>query len=66
MKDSTRKIETRTNPVRATYTTDCFRKVKQEDGTEKVVRWQQDHQVTPSLQLDREAGAVFHNGGRIA
>jgi hypothetical protein len=66
MKDSTRKIETRTNPVRATYTTDCFRKVKQEDGTVKTVRWQEERQVTPTLQLDREAAAVFHNGGRIA
>jgi len=70
MKHINHEIDVRTNPIRATYTTDCFRKVevKQEDGSTKMVvkRWVQEHQVQATVQLIAAIPAVFFRGARIA
>jgi hypothetical protein len=64
MRNETIKVESKQVPTRTTYTTDCFRKIKQEDGTMKVVRWSEDRQAMAHLQVAK--GGVFHNGARIA
>lgn len=59
-------IEIVTAPISATYKTDCFRAVKDGDGDVVVKRWVEDRPVVATLAIDREAGAVFHRGARIA
>ena len=63
-------VETETQQVltRSTYTTDCFRKIKDKEcGDIGVKRWKEDRQVGANLQVvDRGKGGVFHNGARIA
>ena len=70
MKHIAHEIDVRTNPIRATYFTDCFRRiaVKQEDGSTKmtVKRWVQEHQVQATVALIAAIPAVFHKGARIA
>ncbi len=62
-----RTIEQRTNPIRATYLTDCFRKVRDEKtGVVSVKRWVEERQVTPTVALVLDIPAVFHRGARIA
>jgi hypothetical protein len=62
-----RNIEVRTNPIRATYTTDCFRKVRDEEtGEVSVKRWVEERQVTPTVALVLDIPAVFYRGARIA
>lgn len=48
----------------STYTTDCFRAVKDEDGDVLVKRWVEERQV--AVTLVTHEGGVFHRGARIA
>ena len=67
MKYIPRKIESKTNPIRATYTTDSMRKVTDpETGVTAVKRWVEEHQVQVTVQLIKEIPAVFFHGARIA
>lgn len=64
-------LETKQVPTRSTHTVDAFmrREVKDDETgkTEvKVVRWQEDRQVSANLTVDKKGGRVFHNGARIA
>lgn len=61
-----RKIDTKQAMTRSTYTTDCFRKVKDEDGTVRVARLVQERQAGANLQIVESMNAVFHRGARIA
>lgn len=67
MKFISRKIEDRSNPIRATYTTDSFRKVTDpETGVTVAKRWVEEHQVQVTVQLIPSIPAVFFRGARIA
>ena len=68
MANETRHVDTKQMTTRSTYTTDCFRRIKDsETGETSVKRWQQDNQVSVNLQVvDKGKGGVFHNGARIA
>lgn len=50
--------------LQATYPTDCFRKVKDEDGTLSVKRWAQDNQVAVTVNIKNES--IYWKGARIA
>jgi hypothetical protein len=65
MKAEQKETSTKYVPTRSTYTTDCNRRVKDEEtGVESVKRCIEERQVTVSLQV--ADGRVFHNGARIA
>lgn len=68
MKNEQKEIKTVQVTTNSKRTTDSFRRreVKDDEGNTsvKVVRWQEDHQVTANLQV--RGDAVFHNGARIA
>lgn len=48
-----------------TYTTDCFRKIKNEDGTVEVKRWVEERPVRTSIHTDPETGFKFWKGARV-
>lgn len=50
--------------ARGTYTTDCLRKVQDEDGTVRVARMVEERPI--SVSLDVRDSKVFWKGGRIA
>ena len=58
-------MKTHDTPVRATYTTDCFRRIQDaETGEVRVTRWAETRAV--SVTLTSNEGAVFFRGARIA
>lgn len=58
-------MKTNTMSTRSTYTTDSFRKVKDEETSKLVVkRWVEERSI--SVSLVSHEGGVFHNGARIA
>ena len=60
-------IDTRQVMTTVTYTTDCMRKVIDEETNKPTVkRWVEERLAGANLQLVKSMGAVFHNGGRIA
>jgi len=70
MKFTNKEIDVRTNPIRATYLTDCFRRVevKTDEGKVelRVKRWVQEHQVEATVSLVPSIPAVFFRGAKIA
>lgn len=50
----------------STYTTDCFRAVKDEDGDMVVKRWVEERQVAVTLNTYPEVEGVFWKGARVA
>lgn len=50
--------------TKSTYTTDCYRKIKDSDGVVTVKRWVQDMSIGANLQAVGKS--IFHNGARIA
>lgn len=67
MKFIQHEVETKQVTTRTTYTTDCFRKIRDEEtGVVSVKRWVEERMICVNLQIVRGLGAVFHNGARIA
>jgi hypothetical protein len=58
------KTETQYHPIAATYTTDCFRKIKDaETGVVGTKRWQEDRQVVVSIMVAE--GRPFYRGAAL-
>lgn len=48
------------------YTTDSFRKIKDEDGKTTVKRWVEERQVAVTLHTYEDIEGVFWKGARVA
>jgi hypothetical protein len=58
-------MDMETMNTNSTYTTDCFRKVRDEEtGQVSVKRWVEERQV--AVTLTAHEGGVFWKGARVA
>jgi hypothetical protein len=48
-----------------TYTTDCFRKIKDEDGTVRIARMVQERKVNVTITTDKATGYDYWKGARV-